>query len=1348
MQLSDLLKSIKLDCELTSVSFSKKKNALTLYIKSDNESIGFSQLSDAENAVKAELSVSEVKIILERQEQSRTDLPVVAITEPPPVVHAENVVTVTEPVPAASVSRTAEDVVKQEGDVLLGKRICGVPSKMESLSGEGEVIVAGEVFDKDTRKLKNGKSVTLISFTDKTSSAIIKFFVSSKQKEAAEKEISKGTSILVHGAYGYDDFEKCSIIEPVSIMRVVPEVKTDDYDGSKRIELHLHTKMSDMDATNKPSEYISLAHKWGHRAVAITDHGNVQAYPEAMNTYEKIMKDNPDDDFKVIYGVEAYFVNDGKPLISEGGRFPFYGKQSEFVVFDTETTGLSPADNRIIEIGAVKIRNMEIVEEFSTFINPEMPIPEAASAVNNITDDMVRNAPLEKEAFEKFLSFCGGSKACLVAHNAPFDMGFIRSGFSRCGLDCDFAVVDTLTLSRAAVPEKRSHKLSKMVEHYKLGDFNAHRALDDAKVTALLFMKIISEANKGLSKRLERVSDLNGALGGLDIKKAKYFHMIILVQNKIGLKNLYKLISYSNLYYFSKKPRIPLSELLRHREGLLIGSACEQGELFQAVVAGKSAKDLEEIAGLYDFLEVQPIGNNAFLVRKGEVGSDVHLQAFNKKIYDLGKKLNKPVVATGDVHFMSEDDSIFREILQTGQGYKDADNQAPLYFRTTLEMLSEFDYLGEQAAHEVVIDNPNKIADLVEQVRPIPKGEFRPHIDGADEEFEQLCRSRAEELYGEPLHEIVQKSIDKELTAIIKHGFSVLYLIAQKLVKKSEDDGYLVGSRGSVGSSLAAYLSGISEVNPLPPHYRCPKCRFTEFDGSVGSGFDLPEKACPECGTDFARDGHDIPFETFLGFDGDKAPDIDLNFSGEYQAQAHKYTEELFGKEYVFKAGTISEIKDKTAFGFVKKFGEGRGIEFNKAEVNRLVAGCVGVKRTTSQHPGGMVVVPSNCEVYDFTPIQHPADKTEEEQITTHFSFKALDETITKLDVLGHDVPTLYKHLGDMTGLDIKEVPTSDKQVMKLFTSTEPLGFSDPLFRTGTYGLPEMGTPFVIQMLTEAKPQTFSDLLQISGLSHGTDVWLGNAKDLIASGKLDISQVIGTRDNIMVYLMQKGMEPKLAFKITEITRKGGASKFFNDEIYEAFEKHEVPDWYVESCKKIKYMFPKAHAAAYVTGAVKLGWFKVYHPIEFYAAALMRHTENIDSLAVVKGKGEVKKRLNAIAAIPEKEKTPKERGTYDALLMVYEAQLRGIEILPAFCEASHPTRYIREENGLRLPYAAIEGCGETAARKLYEVVKSGDFICIDDIQSKAGLNKNVLESLNQTRFFGKLPQSAQISLFEL
>ncbi|MCL2634781.1 MAG: PolC-type DNA polymerase III [Oscillospiraceae bacterium] len=1359
-KINELFKNIELsekieNCELTSTSFNEQGGVLTLHIITEQH-ISFSELTAAENIIRDSLNINEVKIIPQTVGDDAHIVPpppipdVPPLLEPPPPPEPPHHSELPEQTPPLETPPPANN-----SQLLFGNPITTPPTKIERLMGEAEVTLSGTVFAKDTRKLKTGKTVTNISFNDKTSSLMMKFFIDNKQKQAAEKLIEPGTAIIVRGKFKFDDYEKASIIEPYSLaLTEIAEERVDDYDGLKRAELHIHTKMSDMDATNTVTDYVNRAYKWGHRAVAITDHGNVQAFPKAMEAYEKIKKTNPEADFKVIYGMEAYFVNDEKTLIPEGGTLSV---NSEFIVFDVETTGLSQSDGRITEIGAVKLKNMEIVEEFTTFVNPGMPIPDEVIRINGITDDMVKDAPYEKEAFEKFLKFCEGdnvgdahpgvpkTSSTLIAHNAPFDTGFLRAGFTRCGLDYSFTVIDTLTLCKAAVPNKK-HKLDIMVKHFNLGEFTHHRATDDARMTALLFVKIIKEAGKGRS--VDKLGDLSAALGGTDVKKEKYYHQIILVKNLTGLKNLYKLISFSNLNYFYRKPRIPLSELKNHREGLIIGSACEQGELYKAVIDGQNTEELMKTAELYDYLEIQPTANNAFLIRKSVVDSELKLQIYNKKIIEIGKALNKPVIAAGDVHFMNPEDAVFREILFAGKSQDDGDEQAPLYFRTTQEMLNEFAYLGEDTAYEIVVANPNKIVDMIEDnVRPIPKGTFTPQIAGSEEELEKLCRDKAHELYGNPLPELVQARLDKELGAIIKYGFAVLYIIAHKLVKKSEEDGYLVGSRGSVGSSFVANLSGISEVNPLPPHYRCKNCKFVEFSKDVLSGYDLPEKNCPTCNTAMEREGHDIPFETFLGFEGDKAPDIDLNFSGEYQEQAHRYTEELFGKEYVFKAGTISAIKDKTAFGFVKKFEEERGVILNKAEINRLVAGCVGVKKTTSQHPGGMVVVPRGYEVYDFTPVQHPADKTEKELITTHFDFKALHDTILKLDELGHTVPTFYKHLQELTGINISDVPTSDEQVMQLFISPDPLNLSEnsEFFPTGTYGLPEMGTPFVIQMLKEAQPKTFSDLLQISGLSHGTDVWLGNARDLINNGTCTISEVIGTRDNIMVYLIRKGMEPSLAFKITEITRKGLANKLFDDEIYSAFNDCGIEDWYIESCKKIKYMFPKAHAAAYVIGAVKLGWFKVYYPKEYYSVILTDYTENIEADVVLKGKEAVRQRLKQIAGI--QKPTPKEESVYGALLAVYEMQLRGIELLPAYYESSHPTKYIIEEAGLRLPYSAIGGCGATAANKLYEVIKSKDYVCVDDIQKKAGLNKTVMEKLTETGFFGQLPQSAQISLFE-
>lgn len=1230
-----------------------------------------------------------------------------------------------------------------EAELIAGKAINDPPVEMRDVNDVTDnVTVWGEVFYREDKTVKNGEFTIITAyFTDYTSSQILRIFTPT-DKADSYSFIKSGNKLLVHGSVKYDDYGKFNYVEPNAVMKVKTAEKKDNAEV-KRCELHLHTYMSDLDAITPAEQLVNQAYKWGHKAVAITDHGNVQAFPEAMNTLAKIKKGNPDADFKILYGLEAYFVNDGHSLIEGCTNRPL---KDEIIIFDIETTGLSHNTDRITEIGAVKLRNLEVVEEFQTFVNPEMDIPANITELTGITDEMVREAPLEEDAVRKFMEFCGS--APLVAHNADFDTSFIRSACERHAISYTNPAIDTLKICRAALPNKKKHTLDAMADEMGLGNFNHHRAIDDAKMLSMIFLKLIEMARKG--REITKLGDINSALGNIDITKLPYYHQIILVKNNTGLKNLYKLISYSNLNYYYKKPRIPLSELKNHREGLIIGSACEAGELYRAILGGKSEETIEEIASFYDYLEIQPIGNNEFLVRSGKVKSDEDLREINRKIIALGEKLGKPVVATCDVHFIYKEHSIFREIMQAGQGYEDASFQAPLYLRTTDEMLEEFAYLGKEKAYEVVVENTNKIADMIDVIRPIPNGTYTPFIEGAEQELQDLSWGKAHELYGDELPDIVKNRLDRELTSIIKYGFSVLYMIAQKLVHKSNECGYLVGSRGSVGSSFVATMSGISEVNPLPPHYRCPKCKHNEFitDGTVQSGYDLPPKNCPNCNIDMVRDGHDIPFETFLGFKGDKAPDIDLNFSGEYQARSHRYTEELFGKDHVFKAGTISAIQEKTALGFVRKYMAERNLMANQAEMMRLALGFTGVKRTTSQHPGGMVVVPNDYEIYDFSPVQRPADDATKDVITTHFDFHALHDTILKLDELGHDVPTLYKHLEEMTGLKIADIPTSDEKVMDLFISTKSLNLceEDPtLIPLGTYGLPEFGTTFVIQMLKDSQPKCFSDLLQISGLSHGTDVWLGNAKDLIEKKICTISEVIGTRDNIMVYLLHKGLEPSLAFKIMEITRKGNATKLFDDTIFQAFKDNNVPEWYVESCKKIKYMFPKAHAAAYVTGAVKLGWFKVHKPSEFYAAILTKHTENLECRTVLDGRDAVKRRMQQIMS--NKDATPKEQATLEAYFLVYEMLSRGIKFLPVNYLKSDATSYRIEDGNLRLPFLAIEGCGENAAKAIAQAISTNDYVSIEDIQIKGGINKSVMQKLTEMNVFEGLPASAQMSFFD-
>ena len=1187
------------------------------------------------------------------------------------------------------------------------------------------------VFASDGKDTKTGDATNYkLGVTDMECSITVRFTSETPQK-------LKGKAIIVEGKAQYDKFEEEVVVRAYAIA-TVKKIPRRDTHPTPRVELHLHTNMSQTDGLCLPDKVISTAEYWNMPAIAVTDHGNAQSYPLIMANSRKSA-------VKPIYGMEGYLVDDTERAVYDYKNYEGRSlTNDEFVIFDLETTGLSAANCGITEIGAVKYKNGESLEVFETYVNPGMAIPKNITELTGITDEMVKDAPDEKTAVSQFLEFCGDR--ILVAHNATFDTSFIRRVALQHDLKFTNPYIDTVALSRYINPELTRHKLNLLADYYKLGEFNHHRASDDTKMLAKIFECMCQKFSK---MGVRTIGEVLGAMEEKsDPKKLRSYHITLLVKNLTGLKNLYKLISKSYLDYFHRHPLIPKTLLAQHREGILVGSACESGELYTAVLGGRAYGDIMKIADFYDYFEIQPHGNNWFLFDKGELGDDENkaydkLSDINRQIIKIGEKQNKLVVATGDVHFLEPEDEIYRQIMCFGMKYRDAMRHIPLYLKTTDEMLKDFSYLGKEKAFEVVVTNTRKIADMVERILPIPDGSFSPAVPGSDKELQDICYETAKKMYGDPLPEIVQTRLDRELTSVIKNGYASLYIIARRLVQNSEEHGYLVGSRGSVGSSAVATFSGVSEVNPLPPHYRCEKCHVVEFVEGVGSGYDLPDKACPKCGENMICDGHDIPFETFLGFHGEKAPDIDLNFSGDVQGEAHKYTEVLFGAENIFRAGTVSTIADKTAYGFVKKFLEEQNITLTRAEENRLTAGVAGIKRTTGQHPGGIVVIPKEYEIYDFTPVQHPADDSTSNVITTHFAFEYLHDTLLKLDILGHDVPTEYKMLQDYTGIDVRTVPTNDTNVMKLFTSIEPLGVSpDDIFSSiGTYGMPECGTSYVRQMMEAAKPKCFSDLLQISGLSHGTGIWLGNGEELIKAGTCTISEIIGTRDSIMLYLSNKGVENGLAFKIMESVRKG---KGLTPQFEEAMRENNVPEWYIASCKKIKYMFPKAHAAAYMISALRLGWYKVYKPLAFYASHFTVKQSGFDA-EIALDKKNLKNLVKTLDSTPNL--VAKDKELLAVMQLVLEMYARGIDFLPVDVYKSESFAFVPEDGKIRLPLSSLKGLGENAAKKIREAVSTGAATTVEELKTVAGLSKTLVETLENAGCLKNMPKSAQLSLFD-
>ena len=1228
-------------------------------------------------------------------------------------------------------------VIKDEYDehMIYGEDVNSLVHPIKDLNQNSKTVaIVGEIFHIENKELRNGKILSIMSITDNTSSINCKLFLNDLNKDKILNAVKEGSYVKIKGDVLFDTYQRELTMTISGIRAEVKPQREDTCKKGKRVELHAHTQMSSMDALCSTKKLVKQAAAWGHKAIAITDHGVVQAFPEAMDAGKS-------NNIKILYGVEGYLVEDNAPVIKNANDESL---SQTFVVFDLETTGFSNKNDKITEIGAVKIENFKVVDRFSQLINPQKDISYKVQELTGITNDLIKDKPTIEEVLPKFIEFIGDS--VMVAHNADFDMGFMQQKCREQNIEFKNTSVDTLTLARTLLPHMKRFRLNLIAKELGVPLLNHHRAVDDAEATAHIFIKFLEMIQK---RGGEKLSDINTILGNIDYTKLTTNHITLIAKNQAGIKNLYKIVSDAHINHYHRAPRILKSVLEQYKEGIIVGSACEAGEVFQAVKQNKSEEELERIISLYDYIEVMPIDNNRFMIDKGEVEDEEELRELNKRLIEVAKKFGKIPVATGDVHFIDKHEAVFRKVLKYSQGFKVDEEETYLHFRTTDEMLEEFKYLGEDLAYEVVVENTNKVADMVEKVLPIPNETFPPKIEGSDKELRDMCNAKAERIYGSPLPDVVRKRLDRELNSIINNGYAVMYIIAQKLVTKSLADGYLVGSRGSVGSSLAATMSDITEVNPLPAHYVCenPDCKYSYFYeiGEWGSGADLPDKDCPKCGRPLKKDGHDIPFEVFLGFEGDKEPDIDLNFSGSYQPVIHKYTEVLFGEGHTYKAGTIGTVAEKTAFGYAKKFVEENDLNSTSAEVLRLANGCTGVKRTTGQHPGGIMVIPDYKDVYDITPIQYPANDPSCGVITTHFDYHSISGRILKLDILGHDVPTIIRMIEDITGKIATEIPLDDKETMSLFTSTEALGVTPEEINCpiGCLAIPEFGTKFVRQMLLDTKPKTFAELVRISGLSHGTDVWLNNAQDLVVEGTVEFKEVISTRDDIMNYLIFKGLPPKMAFTIMESVRKG---KGLKPEFIEEMKKNDVPDWYIGSCQKIKYMFPKAHAVAYVMMSFRLAYYKVHYPEAFYATYFTMKAEDFDADLIVKGLDAIKNKMDEITSMGN-DATAKEKNMFTVLEVAYEMYARGIKILPVDIYESDAKEFkVVGEKQILPPMIALQGVGENAAIHIQQERENGEFISKEDLQKRTKISKTVIETLTIHGSLDNMSEKNQLSLF--